>query len=193
VSRLFHSIVVVGAGLSASGCGSGEKTGSAGAGGGASGAGGNESAGGGVQTEGGIGINGSGGNHGETTVRLELEAGVDLTGLGTFSQWSCTVGARCTVVLVDSQNYLPAEALSEPCPSDMNRPRTAADCSGNEWFTCQLAVWNEQPIAVNCACVAETDAGCDLEGCYDSKLGGFATCWEHSKLCGCAFTAILIK
>src|SRR5260221_933622 len=109
MSRLFHAVVVVGAGLSVSSCGGKtQDTGSVGAGGGVTGKGGNQdetsdpstSSSTGASTipvegQGGaivLGVAGAPGQAGAgegMPTPFDPDTGVDLTGSGTFSQWNC--------------------------------------------------------------------------------------------------------
>jgi hypothetical protein len=205
VSRLFHALVVLGAGVSAANCGgktveaTSDGNASAGAGGsqGASGAtGGNRDGnhggspiiiiGGGEAGQGGQPIHDAG-------PPTDVGAGPDLTGGGTYSQWTCpTKPDFCSEVVIAGAPYMDGYILSQPCPSDPTRPRTEADCAANQWFTCQVAVWMAQPIAVNCECTPKTSADCDyFDGCFHLANPVATTCTEHSKLCGCAYTGIL--
>jgi hypothetical protein len=216
MSRLFHAVVVAGAGLSVSSCGGKtQHTDSVGAGG--STAGGfaqSENQGQGGTSEPSLSSAGAGsalesggtivlgtaggpeqGGGGAAPTPFDPDGGADLTGAGTFSQWSCGLsGFGCRNVLLGTSlvTSTTAHLLNQPCPIDPSRPRTAADCGVDQWFACDLSIWNDQLIAVSCSCVPRGDGGCDSSGCAGepSYAVGPITCVDHSKLCGCAYTGI---
>jgi hypothetical protein len=207
MARLFHALVVLGAGISGASCGgkaqesAPDRDASAGAGGmhpGVTLTGGDHGGG-----QGGQGLQ-AGGNPGEAgnpifvipdASDLADGAGPDLTGGGTYSQWNCPVEAgRCARVSIEGPNLV-AEGyvIDQACPVDPRQPHAATDCAADQSFACLIGVWMGQPIAVNCQCAPNTEAGCSIDGCNGFNRPSAVTCLEHTKLCGCALTGILIK
>lgn len=187
--RLFHTLVVFGAGLSLSGCGGravgieeSDDPGDDGAGGAPSGG-----KGGGITFTGGR-ASGNGGARGSGGAPGAGGAPFDPS---LSAQWDCTKQLG-----VCSSNGTPAMAffLEEPCPTDPTRPKSTADCAPDEWFECYLAVLAMTPLVVNCQCApVAADPNCatcsDVPG-YDTRAEP-ASCVGRTKFCGCAYTGIL--
>jgi hypothetical protein len=188
MSRLFHTLVVVGSGVTISSCG-GKTTGDA--------ASGESSTGGGGYTNaeghaGGTVIptfmsdpSANGGSAAEDASIPVVDGGsAGPVATGPSTQWSCSTSfGQCREVQVDG-SYVSAYE-PETCHSDPSRPRTEADCALEEWFACELAFIGGQALPVNCSCEPSSTTGCGSVGCP-----GPVTCFDHSKLCGCAITGI---
>jgi hypothetical protein len=216
-SRLFHTLVVVGAGLAAAHCGGesvthGEKDDAGSAGGpqptggrgGAGGTtGGNVGAGqGGItSTTGGSSGAGSGG-----VIALSGGTGVGAAGgaagaggseippdASVTAQWDCrglVTSCDYTSGLLAGYGY--GVQVAESCAVDPSRPRGPDDCEPGAQFLCQLAVTARgSQFPVNCECVVD-DSNCGP--CMSLSSGNRVSairCDEGVTLCPCAFTGIL--
>jgi hypothetical protein len=220
MSRLFHALVVVGAGVSTAHCGSrlidtGD-FGASGTGGGTKdgdgtpkGAGGvGPSAGGSTNTgvgaagtivAGGGGGQGGGGSAGTGGIPFVPEGGDATQGLPdgpTVGQWDCS-GSACAT-RPTSIGLAGVLTPREACPVDPSRPRGPNDCASNEFFECRAAEWTDgASIAVNCQCVPTVPVG-DCNACEplpgQRGLLNPISCVFPRKLCPCtAYTGILIK
>jgi hypothetical protein len=197
MSRLFHAIVVMGAGVSVSSCGgqvAGAGDGDASAGGGGRGANGTPGGGGSSGTF--MGTGGLGGAGGVTPPVVDAGVAPDAAmELATVAQWDCTNNACATHAF--ENGFINTLNITSPCAVDLARPRTAADCADGEWFQCTLAYLDDQPIEVNCLCTPPSPT-CDLCAPQGPRPGAFASspfrCGAHTKLCSCpAYTGILIR
>jgi hypothetical protein len=216
MSRLFHAIVAMGATVSVSGCGGNVRStvgsdgdaaaggAGAGAGGGGSGLGGSPGLGGASESGGVSGDGGSSGSGGDMSrggaggISLVpgpgdgAAEGRGLPDAATLAQWDCS--ARACLIRGSEFGLKAGFDVTEPCPWDPVRPRSAADCRSGERFECRLAYWTDgTPIVVNCQC---TPAGC--ESCEVLPRRSIAEvplrCDDRSKLCPCtAYTGILIR
>jgi hypothetical protein len=192
MSRFFHTLVIVGAGISAAACGGQSESHSGGegaeGGGGSSGKGaGGAPASGGSATSGGTSA-GTGG--------VILAGGTGGTGMtGAFpdpelptSRWDCSNSySGCADVL-----GVTAHELTGDCPVDETLPRSAADCASDELYTCMLAVTaTGEPLLTNCNCTDRSDEDCG--GCWSLKHynGEPVSCTPSLKICECAYTGIL--
>lgn len=194
MSRLFHSLVVCGAGLTATGCGgrydSGERqepsdAGSANRGGSGSAVG-----------------SGSAGAGGAPPLMLGLGGGPSLGGApgvsgftfggtapgpilpGSQGQWSCDdeLGA-CNDGFI----------LGKQCFRDASRPQSQADCAPGSVLSCLYGSLDSVPVLFNCECLPLVGEMCPCPdvaggGCVNS--GGPLTCSPEQVVCGCAFTCI---
>lgn len=202
MSRFFHSLVVMGAAISASNCGGKAREGTlrnidgvAGSGG-STGAGGHSATGGarvgGFRGDGGRasgGAMGSGGPLAAGGYAVDDAGGVFLPDPGTLAQWSCEgLFAGCSY---SADAVSRRQLLNQACPVDRIRPRSAADCPIDQVFQCRGAVWSstQTPIAVECECVPASDAGCFCQVPVYGEVP--AVCTERERLCGCALTVIL--
>ena len=180
MSRLFHTLVVVGASLSIASCGgkSGrDRDGDEGSSGGAPSGG-----------SGGTGGTGSGGVLIATGGVAATEDGGALPDQATLSQWSCAgLFDYCSVL--DGQR---AWLLRTHCPVDARRPREAADCAEDESYQCHRVSWrSEVALLVNCDCVSRPDAGCaECPTLQGPDYTPAVYCDESTTLCGCAVTGI---
>jgi len=206
-ARFFHALVVVGAAVSATACGgrSEQRPSGEGAGGGTSGNGGDAAATGGTLANDGSGSGsgaagaggagsaaGEGGRAGATsTAGGKAGAG----GIGPFpeaelptSQWDCASSySGCVDALGVS-----AHQLTGSCPVDATRPKSAADCSADEIYSCELAVSvSGEPVLVNCWC--QPGVGSPCAGCVslNHRNGEPVSCAPSLKICECAYTGIL--
>jgi hypothetical protein len=201
--RFFRAMVLMGSSLAA-GCGGtatmNEGSGGSGGGGGGNGGSGGHGAGGagGAAGAGGGGSGGAGGSGGG----FVMDAGIGAVG-GSFpvdggpmpcvpAQWDCaSAQVDCAYDGVGWQ-------LPQGCVCDAARPRSAADCSANETFTCREGTSaGSTPLAndvlFECSCVpspetcleacmaAFQDPSRDYSNC--ESVGGSGT---RSVLCGCA-------
>jgi hypothetical protein len=188
VASLFHSLVVLGAGISGAACGgttiaSGGKldevAGTAGGGSRAAGQNGGQSA---ITGNGGAG-SGSGG-----ALLIggspPMEPLTPLPDAGTLAQWSCSTDS-----CANASNGLRPFSFSQACPVDPQRPRTASECTDSEWFQCFVGAIGGTEVLVNCSCVPKSDAGCV---CMSGDVGVQfpSQCADHNMLCGCAYTGI---
>lgn len=203
MASLFHSLVVIGAGVSASACGgvtnvsSGgtpdEAAGRNGAGGGAGrGAGASLNAG----AQSGIGVGGTAGRAGTGGAGgdvLSIDPAISnfpLPDPGTLAQWNCTDQLGGCDSPLDGMQIKPYY-LASPCPIDTSRPRSATDCASDEWFRCLSARTGDVVIAVNCECAPMLDAGCSCDGVGPSYRHT-VVCHDRDMTCGCAYTGILV-
>jgi hypothetical protein len=190
VAKLFHSLVVLGAGISGAACGGtttissgGTPDHAAGSGNGGAGAGGVRQSSGGRSGVGGqlilIGTGGIG-------TGGSFDAG-SLPDAGTLAQWACSPYLlECGSI---SSSGLTSFLLRTACTVHPELPRSAADCRPSELFECYVASFQGREVLVNCDCTPKSDAG----ECYCvSPRYEFipAQCSDHSSLCGCAFTGI---
>lgn len=194
MSRLFHALVVMGAGVSVSSCGghlAGGDEPDASTGGGA-GAGGTHGAGGlgGSSGFSGIGGGGTGGSTGTggTPGTIGVPAPFADAGVTTgdplrpapYAQYDCSTSS-CVSYAAKGGAYL----ITNPCSLDATRPKSAADCPGGLWFECTLALVGTGLFAVNCQCTMRDCSSCD-NGAPPLQCEGSA------KLCPCfAYTGIL--
>jgi len=196
-SRLFHTLVVVGAGVTVSSCG-GKTQSEAANGESSAGPGGNATNTGGqaghkeinpVFTTDTSGVGGGVIVLDDASIVL-VGAGGGSVVIGPSSQWTCTTFEdQCTGLEIDG-SYLSAYA-PQSCSWDSTRPRSSAECAPEQWFACELASYAGQVLPVNCACVPMGDAGCDPADCRgDPRTRNLITCFDHSRLCGCAVTGI---
>jgi hypothetical protein len=191
VARLFNALVVVGAGISVSGCGG---RASSDASGGSSGApSGGASATGGTTTTGGTSATGgtsSGGSGATTTGGATGSGGANIGGAAGWTataQWDCSDQfQRC------QQLNMAVYLLDRACAVDPSRPSSPADCNDNEWLECVGAYLNGAMLAVNCECTPmSADGQCS---CIDpSGVELRATCADNVKVCSCAHPSILIR
>ena len=197
MARLFHSLVVCGAGLTLLQCGGrsvGSSEGEPGEGSesGASnaGSGGKGTAGSGVAT-GGISLGGS--------VQIPTLGGMSAGGSGPIidpgmpvpdgpsPQWSCqSTGAYCSQGLV--------EITGLDCQRDASRPASPAECKGDAVFTCMKGYYGDAQVLFNCECHEPAlDGSCVCpefsSGC--ARAMPPAMCNPFGVECGCALTCIL--
>jgi hypothetical protein len=194
VARLFHTLVVCGAGLTLTHCGGGRadtddgtspggQTGTGGTGVGGTSTGGAST--GGATTGGSAGTPGTG--------------GAPTGGSGGFGGFGGATGewtnqSYCEALYCDSVQFegrqVGAIPLIEPCPIERGRPETPDDCPAGRRFTCALGVADGVARLVNCECLPATDAcACpDVAGCigFNSEA-----CTDEVNICGCAQTCIL--
>jgi hypothetical protein len=204
MARLFNALVVLGAGASVSSCGGkaegdiGDSTGGATS---HSGTGGSPAMGGGTSVGGRFGSGGapsygggfaSGGYPAGGALATGGVTGVAGTGglpdEGTLAQWSCQglFGYCGSHTDPETVYHLPTE-----CPVDTLRPRSAADCPGNEWFECIAAyLLDGTLVKVNCRCAPADALGCSCVDLETSQIVD-AACSARTRLCGCAYTGIL--
>ncbi len=198
-SRLFHTLVVVGAGLAAAHCGGESVThgetddagsaggpqptgGSSGAGGGSSGAG----SGGVIALSGGTGVGAAGGAAGAGGGEIPPDASVT-------AQWDCRgLVMSCDYTSGPLAGYGYGVEVAESCPVDPSRPRGPDDCEPGAQFLCQLAVTARgSQLPVNCECVVdESMCGPCVSLSSGTKVSAIR-CDEGVTLCPCAFTGIL--
>jgi hypothetical protein len=198
MSRLFHTLVVFGAGAALSGCGgqTRDSTNIAGPNGGGAGGAGGETGAGGISSSG--GRIAQGGN--PATGGTVGTGGAMLPDPPTLAQWSCeTLFQDCTSLNTAGGTTM-GFLLNSPCPIDPKRPRTPADCTG--WFECDLASFQGTSVAVDCHCVPVDPNGCNqpsgLSPCdaltsqpWYRLSRQTDSCVDPVKLCGCAYTGIL--
>jgi hypothetical protein len=180
MSRFFHTLVVVGAGISAAACGGksqsrdGDENAAGSGGTGAAGRAGNGATGG-AETGGGAGTGGMG------TTGPFPEPQVPT------SQWDCF---NSFMGCVDALGVT-AHRLTGSCPVDETRPTSAADCATDEIYSCMLAVSvSGEPLLVNCDCWP-AEFACDSCISLDSRNGAPVSCTPTLKICECAYTGIL--
>jgi hypothetical protein len=212
MSRLYHAVVVVGAGLSVWSCGNTESADDEAAGGAANEEGGAAAAGpekGGASGDASAGGSNRGGSvvvtggapstcAGSTLPQqcfTPAQPNPELPPPEVTAQWDCRGRFVGCVELAADGGCPPTFGISEPCPQDPSRPTTAADCSDDQVFECLLATLdNDTPVIVNCLCSAAGQTfrtSClDVEYKYDAPV---VDCSEGRKLCGCAYSAILVE
>jgi len=184
-SRFFHALVVAGAAISAAACGGRSESTS-----------GDDDAGNGAGGSGGTAAGGSGG----------VGTGGSVGGTDAFpepsptAQWDCSGASRgepsdpvgpvhqgCVDVF-----GVTAERLLQDCPVDPTFPKSAADCTSTELFTCNLAVTvGGDPVLVNCTCEDQSRFGCQVCFALDRRNGPPVSCTPELKICECAYTGIL--
>jgi hypothetical protein len=196
VSRLFHTLVVAGAAISASACaGKSSRTDGDGDGGTSAGGGSGSGAvaGNGGTTTGGTGP--AGGGAGPAGGSAGSPGGnTGLGGLpepGTRAQWNCE-----GLVTYNECVALPgttATPIPESCPVETDRPRSEADCDAGAIFTCVLAVTpSSEPVLVNCHCdVVDASQRCAACSNLEQRHGEPVYCDGVRKICACAYTGIL--
>jgi hypothetical protein len=187
--RFFHALVVVGAAISAAACG-GKSEGTSG----------DDTAGNGGGGTGGS-LGGTGGTGGD--IVLGGMGGTQPTGSfpepGPTAQWDCSgnVPSEPGVPLADGCfNVLgrTAASLTDDCPVDPTFPKSAAECTSDEIFTCILAVAVDGvPVLVNCTCetLFEGTNTCSYCTSLSRHYGPPASCTPELKICECAYTGIL--
>jgi hypothetical protein len=190
MSRLFHTLVVAGAAISASAC-AGKSSRTEGDGDGGTGAGGTNAGGTGVG-----GSSGSGAVAGSGAVPAGGSAGstggTGVGGLpepGAYAQWNCT-GLVANRVCVATHGTT-ATPIPDQCPVELDRPRSASDCAAGELFTCVLAMTrSSELVLVNCYC-EPADGSCFNCTNLEVYHGEPAYCDGVRKICACAYTGIL--
>jgi hypothetical protein len=185
VHRLFHTLVVCGAGLTLVHCGGksntdeepsdavgGEGGSSSPENGGEAGVGGSVSMGGSVESS---GMGGTGGT---------IVLGDPVPPAKPTERWSC------------SQRDCVSDVLSgESCWVAANRPAGADECGPAEIFACMAASLEGAEVRTNCECVPrpENDADCPCpsdSGCLDEAPYP-GECSDGASICRCASTCIL--
>jgi hypothetical protein len=184
MSSFFHTLVVVGAGLSLANC-AGKARGEEHAGGGGNNGGGNSGAGGGgagrptggTSSAGTVGSGGTAASGGSISIGGTVSSGGSISTGGSVSSGGSIPfdggvevggmpGMPTTQVYCDPQSFdctstnlgdavVSAVALYEfSCVIDPSRPTSAADCGPGQEFRCMIAVFQEQTLLVNCECSA---------------------------------------
>ncbi len=210
MARLFHSLVVCGAGLTLLQCG-GRYAGSGG--GSEPDEGEGASSQGGATSHGGASHSGTG-SGGKLTLGGSSTAGTNAFGgsatggggpiptAGTTStdpgfakppgptaQWVCdATGFYCSSGVVDLTDLA--------CKADPSRPQVASDCAGNLVFACALGLYEGRGVPFNCECVppAADGASCvcpELDGGCQARLQPPGMCSPFASECGCTITCIL--
>lgn len=178
VARLFHSLVVFGAGLTVSSCGARSETdGSSPRANNGAGATGST-----TEPDTAASTTATGMSGGPELPNVQLPYGIELT------QWSCDFeSTSCTSVALDTFD-VSAYQLTATCPVDPYRPTSEADCGEDERLACTLVTKDEALLAVNCTCSDAPYTGvCASCGFYDS------ICFDEATVCGCAIAQILIN
>jgi hypothetical protein len=189
MSRLFHSLVVCGAGLTLTGCGgrydsretpesSDAGTSNEGAGGSSAGAGPSPpvmlTPGGSPSSGGAPGV--AGFNFGGTAPGPILP--------GSQGQWSCDdeIGA-C------GDGFI----LMQQCFRDIARPKSQADCQPGNVLSCLYGSFEAIPVLFNCECLPLAGEMCPCPDVVDGRCvhsSGPLTCSPEQVVCGCAYTCI---
>ena len=222
MSRLFHTLVVVGAGLTAAGCGgkSGRIPGGSGASGGAAGGGATAGAGTGGSDPGTGGTSdaGSGGQAGSGTGGQAGSGagGQASSGRGGQSGSAGQSGGGDGGIIGEAGSpgvpepgpettwdcsgqfgvCLPNQGAyigDAVCPEDASRPASAEDCATGEVFTCFIAATtNTDTILVNCSCDPAPSDQCEPCVWPDGRTVSQGICSDNTRICPCALTGILI-
>jgi hypothetical protein len=195
MARLFHSLVVCGAGLTLLNCG-GRSAGQQGDGGAdeTSGSGGSSTAG--KAGDGGRGGSGpvqggasSGGLSLGGTQNAPMGGGAPSEPRrpeGPTEQWGCDAsGVFCRGGRFDL-DYA-------DCVRDVTRPTSQAECGDGQVFTCLQGYLGQETVLFNCACSPTPSAGCACPEVLDNcgaRLESPTSCGATS-VCGCAITCIL--
>jgi hypothetical protein len=193
MARLFHSLVVCGAGLTLVHCG-GRSAGHGDA---------DEASG---TSQGSAAGNGDGGRAGTTTAQGGASAGaLSLGGAlsvpsggsagaptdarrpsGPTEQWGCDAsGISCS-----GERF---NVDYRDCARDQTRPRRVEDCPAGTMLTCLKGYLDDEAVLFNCACSPPEADGCACPEVLDScsaRVEPPQTCGQTSE-CGCAITCIL--
>lgn len=196
MSRLFHSLVVCGAGLTLTGCGGRYDGGrpessDAGNGGGPGGA----SAGMGLAQPPVLEVGGS-----QSVGGTSASAGFNFGGTapgpilpGSEGQWSCDdeiIGCDLGPGRDPSRDGF---ALGQQCIRDLARPKSQADCQPGSVLSCLLGSFEAIPVWFNCECLPLDAQMCpcpSVAGGGCSFSSGPVTCSPEQVVCGCAWTCI---
>ncbi len=205
MSRLFHSLVVCGAGLTLLDCGgrsverdpsdepstSGEPTATGGSGGatsvGSSATGGNSIGGirglplGGTTSTDSAGSTSTGG------------ASTVVVPAGAQGRWTCTT--ELTGCTSGTHEGYPVQGfmISKPCQPDMTRPASGADCETNQSFDCVVGFFGDETVLFNCECTSPTQGEkchCPTAHAGCSAARNVHYCDGQQTVCGCAMTCI---
>jgi hypothetical protein len=190
MSRLFHSLVVCGAGLTLTGCGgrydSREPPESSETGSGSGAAAGGSSA----------------GTGGAPPIMIGVGGGPALGGAPGVSGFTFG-GTAPGAILADSQGQWSCDGrfsgcsdgfiLGQQCVRDDSRPRSQADCAPGSVLSCLYGSLDSIPLLFNCECLPVAAEMCPCPdvvggGCIHS--GAPVTCSPERVVCGCAFTCI---
>lgn len=189
MSRLFHSLVVCGAGLTLTGCGGRydrEQPEQSDAGSANGGGAGGASAGAGVAQPPVLDVGGSQSLGGTSAV-----AGFNFGGTapgpilpGSEGQWSCDdeVGS-C------GDGFI----LQQQCVRDVDRPKSQADCRTGSVLSCLYGSFESIPVLFNCECLPLVGEMCPCPDVVDGRCldsSGPLTCSPEQVVCGCAYTCI---
>jgi hypothetical protein len=192
MSRLFHSLVVCGAGLTLLDCGGRSierdpadepsTSGNAAVAGGSGGAttGGTSSIGGIT----GIPLAGAPPTGGAPPVRVSV---------GAEGRWSCTT--ELTGCTSGTHEGYPIQGfeISTACPSDLTRPASTGDCPPNSSFDCVVGFFGNQTVLFNCECTSPAQGEkCHCPEAHSSCYGARDVhyCDGLQTVCGCAMTCI---
>jgi hypothetical protein len=185
VSRLFHTLVVVGAGLTTASCAGKSEHAPQGKGAGGDGAGSDGAGRGGASGHANAGGDAGDGSDGTLSV-----GGARNTGdpeLGPEAQWDCS--AQFGACLANQGAFIGDRA----CPVDPTRPASAEDCADGELFSCFIAATSEtESIMVNCSCAPAPGGPCEACVWPDGRTVSSGTCSGDTRVCPCAVTGILV-
>jgi hypothetical protein len=214
MSRLFHSLVVCGAGLTLLDCGgrfaerekdddvkaSGRAGAASGRGstGAASGTGGSASVGGGVgasgsEAVGGLSLGGFAGGNAPGGTTSAGGSGVIVLP-GAQAQWVCNDELFACEDGLHEGHPVTGFQIATPCQVDPKRPTSAADCAMGESFGCLVGFIEGQTVLFNCECadpnlVGQCHCPATANGCW--RPGAPHYCDLQQTVCGCAYTCIL--
>ncbi|MGC4089276.1 MAG: hypothetical protein QM756_15595 [Polyangiaceae bacterium] len=202
MANLFHSLVVCGAGIGLMQCGgeanqNASATGGVAAGG-ASTSGGTSAAGGALGGANGT-VSGGSGAGGSTA-----NGGSGVVPTGSVQPWGSTdypsTQLNCDHELfrcspgVFQDDAVGAWVIDGSCVLEPQRPRSADDCAANEYFSCSLAVFPDDPtlvLPVSCACLPKQAGACGCSATAGCSEEFPSLCTETISICGCAVGCIL--
>jgi len=219
MARLFHSLVVCGAGLTLLECGGRVAThvaaddSTSGAGGSSAAPGGaanstsgssTSSATGGVSAQagtpsaigglnlGGIEMGGVGGTFASAGTAFG-GATVDILP-GAESQWVCDSTNVQGCIDVPVGRPMLGFSITTPCRAETTRPKGSADCDPGTLFTCVTGNYAEKLVLFNCVCMPQEPDSCACpslrSGCSGVDYRA-SLCDVDQAFCGCAYTCIL--
>jgi hypothetical protein len=197
MSRLFHSLVVCGAGLTLLDCGgrsverdprdepsTSGKPAAGGSGGTTTGGTSSASSGGSIGGITGIPLAGAPSTGGATTITVSA---------GAEGRWTCTTELKGCMSGTHEGYPVQGFEISQPCQADMARPASLADCGANSSLDCVVGFFGNQTVLFNCECTSAAQGEkCHCPQAHSSCYGAREVhyCDGLQTVCGCAMTCI---